>query len=213
MDVGASIPTSHEQDPSQVSGDPAKKRAGPIDPSGMSRLLQYLPFWLLVCWGLGTWWWIRHWLGEARHPLAFYWALSFSTVMAVLGPLVLAAWILSKQRQRRWPCTQGVVVAGGVRTLRRSKGRRTLQAELTVDYCVDGARHRAVCVPHKLGRVGSDALLSAHPIGSSLLVYHHPRHPGRAEIAPGLPVPLIAGLVGLGVGVPWVLTAVLWMVR
>jgi hypothetical protein len=174
---------------------------------------QHLPFWLLVVWALGTWLWTKNWLGESRHPLAFHWALSFSTALAVVGPLVLIPWILCKQLERRWPRTLGVVAAANVRIVSRTKGRRTLQAELTVDYSIEGISHRAVCVQHVLGRVGTDSLLRAHPVGSAVTVYHHPRRHERAEIAPGLPGWVVVVLLILGIGVPWTITAVLWVVK
>lgn len=140
-------------------------------------------------------------------------------LLILLGGLMLVAvplhgWWLGRQAQD-WLAVQAVVLESATsrppsRSTSGERGEPALRFKYS--YEVEGRTHRSRRVTAQAGGVPArdrEAFARRHPVGSTLMAYHDPKHPSESVIRRdarrlNLPLVLLGGaLVALGLLLTW----------
>jgi hypothetical protein len=104
---------------------------------------------------------------------------------------------------RRWPTTDGRVIASVVRQW-TSKNNTHHEPHVVYEYMVDGTRHAHSAIGAGVGMWQScdqvTAIVDRYPVDTVVTVYYDPARPERAVLEPG---PRWSNLFSLLVGLPF----------
>lgn len=136
-------------------------------------------------------------------------------VPGTIGLLLSAAFARSCHRtlqlaraSRDWPTAPGRVVANSTRTVRQSHTHPGVRVDVSYEYEVGGVCHQGTRVrfagTRNLGKDDAERTARRYPVGSRVVVHHHPAQPELATLETTVPrrtrvLLAVATLVALGI--------------